>query len=215
MIKIYGLFTPNFLKPIYLAEELGMKYEIIPVNLIKGETRTPEHFARHPFGKVPCIEHNGEFLFESNAIIRYMASLSTNAVFPAEPLARAKVDQWVEYFSHQAGRWCTSVWFQKVIGPKAFNQPPDEKMVKDSSEWLLEVMPKIDLHLSKNTYLTGNQFTLADLVAHTGMMGYKDAGLNFGDFKNFTRWFDLVESRPSYKRATEINNKLSAEAMKK
>ena len=67
------------------------------------------------------------FIFESNAIIRYMGATAPSPAFPADPLARAKVDQWLEYFSNQAGRWTTAVWFNKVIGPKYFNDPVDEK----------------------------------------------------------------------------------------
>lgn len=201
MIRIYGMHTPHFLKVVYAAEELNLNYEIIPVDLTKGETKAPEHLLRHPFGKVPAIEHNGQFLFESNAILRYMGGLDSTPAFPVKPIDRAHVDQWMEYFAHQAARWCTTVWYQKCIAPKYFNQPADEKVVTEATTALLEVMPVIDRLLGQNTFLTGEQFTLADIVAHTGMMGFKDAGIGLADFKNFTRWFDTVQNRPSFKRA--------------
>jgi len=200
MIKIYGMHTPMFMKVVYAAEELGLNYQIVPVDLTKGETKSPEHMARHPFGKVPAIEHNGKFLWESNAIVRYMGSLDSTPAFPSDKMARAHVDQWLEFFAHQAGRWTTSVWFQKCIGPKYFNEPADEKVVKNTTEWLMEAMPIVDKHLGTNSFLTGETFTLADVVAHTLMMGFKDAGLPLGDFKNFARWFENVEQRPSWKR---------------
>jgi glutathione S-transferase len=200
MIKIYGLHTPMFMKVVHAAEELGLNYQIIPVDLTKGETKSPEHLARHPFGKVPVIEHDGKFLFESNAIVRYMGSLDSTPAFPSAKMERAHVDQWIEFFAHQAGRWTTSVWYQKCIGPKYFNEPADEKIVKDHSEWLMEVMPVIDKQLGRNAFLAGENFTLADVVAHATMMGFKDAGLQLGDFKNFSRWYESLEQRPSWKR---------------
>jgi glutathione S-transferase len=208
MIKIYGMHTPMFLKAVYAAEELGINYQIIPVDLTKGETKTPEHVARHPFGKVPVLEHEGRFLFESNAIVRYMGGLDSNAAFPSAKMDRAVVDQWIEFFSHQPGRWTTSIWFQKCIGPKYFNQAPDETVVKNSTEWLMEVMPVIDAHLGKQAFLAGETFTLADVVAHTTMMGFKDAGLPLGDFKNFARWFESCVQRPSFKRTLAACEKI-------
>jgi glutathione S-transferase len=201
MIRIYGLHTPQFLKVVYAAEELKLNYEIHPVNLMKGEQKSPEHLNRQPFGKVPAIEHNGKFLFESNAIVRYMGSLDATPAFPSDLMARAQVDQWMETFAHQAGRWTTSVWFSRVIGPKYFNETPDEVRNADFTKMLLEAMPVIDAQLGRHAFLAGETFTLADVVAHCGMIGFKDAGLPLGDFKNFSRWFDAVSERPSYKRA--------------
>lgn len=203
MVKIYGMHTPHFLKAVYAAEEFGITYEIVPVDLMKGESKTPEHMARHPFGKIPVIEHDGHFIFESNAIVRYLGSLSQSKAFPTNLLERAKADQWLEYFAHQTGRWTTSYWFESVIGPKYFNETANEKRLAEYREWILGSMPVIDQLLAKNTYLTGNEFTMADLVAHCGMMGFKEAGLPLGDFRNFTRWFEAVEGRPSYLRAKE------------
>ena len=58
-----------------------------------------------------------------------------------------------------------------------------------------------DKHLESNAYLAGETFTLADITAHCGMIGFKTAELPLGEFKNFMRWFDLVSERPSFKRA--------------
>ena len=203
MIKIYGLHTPHFLKVVYAAEELGLDFQIIPVDLTSGETKTPAHLARHPFGKVPVIEHNNKFVFESNAILRYMGNIANSKAFPSNPMARAHPDQWVEYFAHQAGRWCSSIWFQKCIGPKYFNETPNEALIAEHTEWLLADMPVVEQHMAKNTFLAGTDFTLADVVAHCGMRGFKEAGLPLGDFPNFIRWFEAVENRPTFKKALE------------
>ena len=89
MFKIYGLHTPMFIKPVLAAEEMGANYEVVKVDLMKGETKTAAHLARHPFGKMPALEHNGKFLFESNAIMKYMASVTESALYPKDLYARA------------------------------------------------------------------------------------------------------------------------------
>ena len=68
MYTIYGYSTFNPLKVVITAEELGIAYQYRYVDLAKRENLEPEHMARHPFGKVPVLEHNGEFIHESAAI---------------------------------------------------------------------------------------------------------------------------------------------------
>ena len=200
MLKIYGLHTPMFLKVLWAAEELGVNYQHIPVDLIKGETRTPEHLIRHPFGKVPAIEHEGKFLFESNAILRYMANMSKGKLYPNEVYEKALVDQWMDYFSLQAGRWTTMCWFQTVIAPKYFNEQPDHKLLAEVQTWLDEQMPIVDKLLGTKKYICGNDFSIADINAFCLMAGWKDAGLNFAQYTNFTRWMDEVKSRPNLQK---------------
>jgi glutathione S-transferase len=205
MFKIYGMHTPNFIKTVYAAEELGLSYEIVPVDLTKGETRTPEHRARHPFGKVPVLEHDGRFLFESNAIVRYLGAYADSALYPKDPFARATVDQWIDYATLQAGRWTTAIWFQRCIAPKYFSEQTDEKVVADSLENLLTDMPVIEAHLAKNRFFAGADFTLADVLPYALMKNFAAAGLELGDFPSFLRWFDEVAKRPAIRRVDALD----------
>ena len=200
MIKIYGSHTPMFLKVILAAEELKLPYEVQLVDIMKGEQKSPDHLARHPFGKIPAIEHHGRFLFESNAIIRYLGTLASSQVYPSESWDRAEVDQWIDYFSLQAGRWCTSAWFEANLKPTFLGSPTDEKRVAEFTEMLLEGMPTIDSHLSKSRYLAGNIFTLADVNAFMLMRGFREAKLNLNDFPNVIKWHDEIVDRPTVKK---------------
>lgn len=207
MIRIYGLHTPLFFKVVHAAEAMGHTYEISPVSLVAGENNSPEHLKRHPFGKVPVIEHEGKFLFESNAIVRYLGALRPNSLFPADTMERAQVDQWIDWFAHQGGRWASNVWFQKCIAGPVFKAPVDEKMVAEFTELLLAAMPVLEKRLETNQFFCGEQLTLADVCAHAGMKGFKAVGLPLGDFKNFIRWFEAVESTPACKRTRAIVDK--------
>ena len=206
MMRIYGSLSPMYLKAVMVAEELGLKYEVVPVDISKGEARTPEHMARHPFGKVPVLEHEGRHIFESNAIIRYMAGVAKSPLYPDDLYQRAVVDQWVDYFTLQVGRWTTSCWFETCIAPKYFNRQPNEQTLRDAKEALLEAMPVVNAHLAKNPHLAGSQLTLADINAYALTQGWRDAGLNFTDFPEFLRWFDGVAARDGIKRAWTLLN---------
>src|SRR5580693_5366835 len=84
----------NCLKCRLVLRELGLQYQSVSVDLFLGETRTPEHFARNPDGRVPVLElDSGETISESGAILLYLAEGSE--LLPAGGLARARVDQWM------------------------------------------------------------------------------------------------------------------------
>ena len=200
MFKIYGLRSPMFIKTVLTAEEIGAPYEVIEVDLAKGEQKTPEHLKRHPFGKVPALEHDGKILFESNAIMRYMANVTKSPLYPQDPYERAVVDQWMDYFSLQAGRWCASIWFNTCVAKQVFNMEPDHKAVSDFTEMLMTAMPTLNTHLAQNKWLAGKNATIADANAYMLMIGFKDAGLNFADYPNFMRWFDEYAARPAAKK---------------
>ena len=102
-IRIYGdKLSGNCQKVRIVADFMRVPYEWIDVDVTKGETRTPEFLARNPFGQVPTIElSDGRHLAQSNAIVLHLAR--GGALVPREPLARAKVDEWMfwEQYSHE------------------------------------------------------------------------------------------------------------------
>jgi len=203
MINIYGSFTPHFFKVVMAAEELGLQYKVVPVNLLKQETRTAEHRQRHPFGKAPVIDHDGKYIFESSTIMRYLGNIADSNLYPKAPYARAMVEQWMDYFSFQAGRWVLGIWFQKTANPTYFKKNPDAKLIEENTEMLLRDMPVIEQQLQNHKYLAGSDFTLADVNAYQLMRGYKESGLNFSDYPHFVGWVNTVAKRPSAAKALE------------
>ena len=102
-MKVYGdMMSGNCLKVRYVADHLGLAYDWIPVDIMKGESRTPKYLARFPAGQVPGVEFpDGRCLAQSNAIIRYLARGS--ALLPDDPWTQAKIDEWLfwEQYSHE------------------------------------------------------------------------------------------------------------------
>jgi len=201
MFTLYGSKSPIYLKTVVAAEEMNAPYKIVKVDLLKGESRTPEHRARHPFGKVPVLEHKGRFIYESNAIMRYMANELNSSLYPKDNYERAMVDQWVDYFSLQAGRWITQIWYQRVLSEKYFNKPADQKVIEENLALLQDVMPVLDRHFSENKFVSGSNISIADINAHLLCQGWRDAGIQLNDFTNFIRWNDEMAARPSVKKA--------------
>jgi len=93
MYRLHGFFTQNTMKPLYVLEELGVDYEFHFVDLVKRENRSDEFQKMTPASKVPVLEHDGEYLFESGPICRYVSSVEKSPLYPADKLQRARVDQ--------------------------------------------------------------------------------------------------------------------------
>ena len=97
MYILHGFFTQNSMKPLYVLEELGVDYEFRFVDLAQSENRTDSFREMTPVAKVPVLEHNGEFLFESGPICRYVTSLEKSPLieaFTSSPKTRRSNFQW-------------------------------------------------------------------------------------------------------------------------
>ena len=163
-MRVYGdLGSGNCLKVKYTADRLGLPYEWIPVDLMKGETRTKAFLAKNPFGQVPVVEFEpGRCLAQSNAIIRYLARDSE--LLPKDAFAQAKVDAWMfwEQYSHEP--YVAVARFQMVYLGKTLEER--EARVVERAEKALGVLEEA---LSGRTYLVGDELTVADisLLAYT------------------------------------------------
>src|SRR5210317_2206587 len=119
MYRLHGFYTQNTMKVLYVLEEVGVEFEYRFVDLMKGENRSDAFRAMTPVGKVPVLEHDGAFLFESGAICRYAAGVAQSPLYPADKLDRARVDQWMTYFTCHPGRWLTNLYYEKIMKPAA------------------------------------------------------------------------------------------------
>src|SRR5262245_38784530 len=101
MLKIWGrISSVNVQKVVWCADELGLAYERTDVGGAYGGNDKPEYLAKNPNGLIPVIEDEGFVLYESNAIVRYLAAKhATGSLWPAELAKRADVDRWMEWQS--------------------------------------------------------------------------------------------------------------------
>ena len=202
-MKIYAYGSFNGFKPVLAAEELGIDYEYVHVNLGAGEQRKPEHLARHPLGKIPVLEHNGHCITESNSICRYLSNISDQKLYSKDPLQAAKIDQMIDTITLHVGRWIASYFWQEIVRKNIMGQEVDAAALKEADGFLATTLPYLDAELGKNTFLCGNDLTLADVIAITYFDISETTSFSFDQYKNIVRWYQSMRERPAFARARQ------------
>ncbi|PIK15216.1 glutathione S-transferase family protein [Halobacteriovorax sp. JY17] len=201
MLKFYGFNSQNNKKVIYVAEELNLSYDFQLVNLMERENRTEEFLKMNPVGKVPVLEHDGKYLFESGAICRYLADISDSPLLPSDKFERAQVDQWMEFFTNHLGRWLNSLFFERILknflGLGEANQTICEEAEKFSSIQLKIV----EKELSKRKYIASDNLSIADLFAYAYVEQMDPLEMSFDQFPNTLKWKNEISKRDSIARA--------------
>ncbi|PHZ84490.1 glutathione S-transferase family protein [Paremcibacter congregatus] len=200
MTRLFGFYTQNTLKCLYTLEELGTDYDFHLVDLFKGEQRQDDFLKLNPVGKVPVLQVGDESLFESGAICRYLANAAGSDSYPADPMDRAKVDQWMDFFSVHLGHWLNTQYFENVIKVKAQMGEPNMEKCAEARKFALTQMAIVDTHLAEHTYLCGDQLTIADLFAFAYIEQVEHLDFSWNDFPHAKAWFDRIESRGSIQR---------------
>ena len=153
MFRLYGFPTQNSMKTLYVLEESGLDFEFVLVDLEKGEHKSDSFRQKTPMGKVPLLEHDGEYLFESGAICRYVGSVSNSPLYPADLLQRARVDQWLDFFSCHLGRWFSTLFFEQVIKPKYGLGDPNEASLEEATKFAHQQLGIFDGWLQGSDWL--------------------------------------------------------------
>jgi glutathione S-transferase len=185
-------------------EEKGASYRLSPV--APGSLRSPGHLARHPFGRVPVLEHDGFMLYETQAILRYLDRvLPTPALTPADPRRAARMDQVMNvndwYLFQGAGN---VIVFHRVIGP-LMGLAPDEAAIEAAMPRARAVFQELARLLDAQPYFAGDAVSLADLLVAPQISFFTQTPewpVLGAPHKNLVAWLARMEARPSLKATT-------------
>jgi glutathione S-transferase len=155
--------SPNGRKVEAVILHLGLDVEIRHHDLFSGELRSPDYLAINPNAKVPTLVDRDFKLWESAAIMQYLAGKAAdNTLFPRSPRARADITRWQcwegLYFNAALG----TLAFETVAKPKYNVGPPDTELVEQACATLSRFAPVLDSHMDGRKYLVDDQLTLAD-----------------------------------------------------
>lgn len=200
-MKIHSFPTFNLTKILLTAEEIGQDYTLNLLNLAEGEHKSDAHMARHPLGKVPTAEVDGQHYFESNAICRFIAESNNNKLYSDTPAGRAVINQWVDFAALHIGRWLTVIFFEKQIKALFSGQDADPAALEEAETFLSQQLPVLEAQLAKAAFITGDDITIADTVTYAYFETVEYTGFDLSAYPNIVQWIEAIKSRPAFKKA--------------
>mgnify|MGYP001145374141 FL=1 len=210
-IQLYSVNSPNGVKVSIMLEETGLPYEPHLVDIMQGESRTPEFLALNPNGKIPAIIDpqgpGGEplALFESGAILLYLAEKS-GQFLPADPARRWETIQWLFFQMASIGPMFGQVGFFNKFAGKAYeDKRPLERYVNESKR-LLGVL---DERLAGRRWLMDEDYTIADIATLgwvNNLITFYEARelVDFDRYANVAGWLERGLARPAVQRGLQI-----------
>jgi glutathione S-transferase len=186
-------------------EEKGARYRVVPVLL--GTAKTPAHLVRHPFGRVPVLEHAGFGLYETQAIQRYLDRvLPVPALTPSDPKRAARMDQVMNvndwYLFQGVG---AVIGFQRVIGPKLMGLATDEAAIAAAMPKARTVFAELARLLGEQSFFTGDALSLADLLV-APLVDFLEQTPEWSALgaphANLVAWLKRMQARPSFVATT-------------
>jgi glutathione S-transferase len=188
-----------------MLEEKGAPYRLAPVAL--GTFQSAEHLARHPFGRVPVLEHDGFMLYETQAILRYLDRiLPMPSLTPADPRRAARMDQAMNindwYLFHGVGN---VIIFHRVIAPRIMGKAPDEAAIEAAMPKAKVVFNELARLLGENAYFSGDAISLADLMLAPAVEYFTlvpEWSVLGAPHANLVNWIARMQARPSMQATT-------------
>ena len=202
MIQLYTWETPNGKKASIMLEEIGMPYEVHPINIGQGDQFKSEYLAINPNNKIPSIiDPDGPggkpfTLFESGAILMYLAEKS-GKLWPADLRQRYTVIQWLMFQMGGVG---------PMFGQANYFYRLEEKIpfaIERFHKEALRLYGVLEKALGKNEFLSG-EYSIADIATYPWVWRHEIHHVRLEDFPSVKRWYDSISDRPAVKRGMEI-----------
>jgi GST-like protein len=204
MIDVYSWATPNGHKVHIMLEECGLSYMVHPVDIGAGDQFKPEFLRISPNNKMPAIvDSEGPdgrpiSLFESGAILIYLAG-KTGKFLPNDVRGKYETLQWLMFQMGGVGPMLGQAHHFRLYAPEKIDYAIQR--YSNEAKRLYGVM---DTQLSRNAYISGADYTIADIAIWPWLRSHKNQGIDLDEFKSVKRWFDEIAERPAVQRGIEV-----------
>jgi GST-like protein len=204
MLKLYFHTAPNPMKVALFLEEAALPYETVPIDTRKGEQHTPEFLAINPNGKTPALVDGDVTVFDSTAILLYLAEKTGKFGGPATLAARGELLSWLLFLASGVGPFSGQAVHFKHFAPAENVYAKQRYDFEARRHYQI-----LDERLATRTYLSGDAYTIADM----SLWGWARAVPRvvgpdaWQQFPNVKRWLDGVSARPAAVRAEELTKK--------
>ncbi len=192
--------SSNARKAVIVAKHLGTPVELEFLDLAKGANRAPEFLKLNPNHKVPTLVDGDLALWESHAIMIYLAEKTPGqTVYPSTPEGRADVHRWMFWCSNHWSPAVGSLTWENVLKPMMNLGAPDAARIAENEGILRELGGILDAHLATRDFVCGANLTVADFAIACPLMFMAQAKLPLGELANLQRWFGKIQELPAWK----------------
>ena len=203
MIDLYYWGTPNGHKITIALEEMGLSYQILPVNILENDQFQPDFLAISPNNKIPAIvdqdgpDHRSISIFESGAILQYLGR-KTGMFYPTDEIKRIQVEQWL-------------MWQMGGLGPMLgqnhhFSRFAPERIPYATERYVNEtkrLYGVLDKQLVGQDYVTG-EYSIADMAIFPWLLRHDWQQINLEDYPEVSKYIDRLNARPAVQKALAI-----------
>ncbi len=204
MIDLYTWGTPNGRKVSVMLEEVGLPYNVFPINITKGEQLEADFLAISPNNKIPAIVDpdgpDGQpiAVFETGAILIYLAD-KTGKYLPKEPRANYDVMQWLMFQMGGVGPMMGQAHHFRRFAPEQIPYAVDRYTNETA-----RLYGVIDKQLADHDWLAADQYTIADIATFPWIARHEWQGQKLEDFPNLMRWYDANWARAAVQKGFEV-----------
>ncbi|MBE1298879.1 MAG: glutathione S-transferase [Alteromonadaceae bacterium] len=205
-MKLYDLtLSGHAHRARLMASLLNVELQLIPVDLLNGAHKQPEYLAKNPFGQVPTLEDGETTIYDSNAILVYLATKydSTRTWYPEDPATAALIQNWLSRAANEVAHGPAKARLVEV-----FNAPFESEPLIAKSTELLNIM---DAHLSEREWFVTQHPTIADVALYSYIAHAIEGGVNVPAFPNVTAWLNRVESLDGFLAMPKTDTLLKAQ----
>jgi glutathione S-transferase len=203
MLKIWGRANSiNVQKVLWCCGELALPFERIDAGMKFGVNNTPEYKAMNPNGLIPTIDDDGFILWESQAIVRYLARKhGLGSLCPADPQQCADADRWMDWYA-------TTPWpsLQPIFWNLVRTAPEQRNMtlVAELTKKVSAAMALLNTHLATRQYVTGDTFTMGDIPLGCAVMRWLNLPVTREPQPHVEAYYQRLQERPAYRQYANI-----------
>ncbi len=192
--------SPNTRKVHAVAIYLELPVELQLVDLQKGEQRTPEFLKLNPTGRTPVLQDGDFVLWESTAIMQYLASQVPNTLWPEDGKSRADIMRWQSW---QLAHWypaCQPLQYENFFKPLLQLGDPDRHVIEQATEQFHKAAIALDTHLAERKFLVNDSLTLADFSVASDLTYAIQGRFPLENYPHIRSWYTRIEQLPAWEK---------------